>query len=216
MTPKDAPFTGYTYTDSDLKPTPEFSEAFSLISSSKGWKRWPKIISKKVYERIHDEAWQCITTFAVPTPQWRFKDFMRDLIDYYLAHGTLKPDNQYYFWELGLFAIFKRRIDEAIRRRVRAIRAAAVRRLKLQSIQAAETPAAETPAAETPAAETPAVSDTIPQEEKPERDAGLLQDAVPDLEATNREATHPVYSKMPLSTFIDIKAQQSGNPIEDH
>ncbi len=128
MSPKDPPFTGYIYTESDLKPTAEFTEALAIISTTKGWKKWSKVISKKVYDRIHDDAWQCIATFGIANPEKTFNDFMRDLVEYYLDHGTLKPDTQYYHWEMGLFAMFKRRIDEAIVRRVRAIRAAQIRR----------------------------------------------------------------------------------------
>ncbi len=122
------PFEEMVFTDDNVTPSAEFIEAKSLISSGKGWKKWPKIISKPVYEKIRDAVRICIDGFHLPDTKTAFDKFMLYVIDYYLEHGTLRPGYGQRLWELGLFAIFKRRIDEAIARRVRCIRAAALRR----------------------------------------------------------------------------------------
>lgn len=118
----------------DLIPSPEFTEAYELISSKKGWKKWPKVVSKGVYEHLWLDARNCIGAFGFE--ERRVNEFMSETIDYYLENGTLKPGYEQYVWELGLFAILKRRIDEAVSRRVRAIRAAALRRERRETAKA--------------------------------------------------------------------------------
>lgn len=107
-------------------PSEEFSLAYALISTSKSWKKWSKPISKKVYDQICEEAREAIAAFGL---QDRYHTgFIRNVIDRYLDHGALKAGSCRYAWEVGLFAVFKRRIDAAVRRRYRAMLAAAKRK----------------------------------------------------------------------------------------
>ncbi len=122
------PFDNAVHNPAQLSPTPEFTDALALISASKGWRKWPKIISKKVYDRIREDAWAAIEQFGVPEPQKALNDFMTETVDYYLSHGTLQPNFLQYFWETALFGMFKLQIDAAVNRRVRALRAAGRRR----------------------------------------------------------------------------------------
>lgn len=119
-------FNDSIYNPDVLEPTEEFKEAYALISTCKSWKKWNKIVTKPVYERIREEARMAIESFGLDVRF--FNDLMRDTIDYYLEHGTLKPKYQQFNWEMGLLAIFKKEIDAAWRRRYRAMLAAAKRR----------------------------------------------------------------------------------------
>ncbi len=158
---KLVPFDDVVFNDEPLFPPAEYVEAYAVISTSRGWKKWPKVISKKVYDRICEDARLCINEFRVKDPEKAYDEFITLTIDYYIDHGTLREGYRQYLWELGLFAIFKRRIDEAIARRARAIRQAALRRQRkleekaLQDLQELkESQPAAMPA--TPPAEEPA------------------------------------------------------------
>lgn len=115
---------------SDLKASEEFIEAKALISSGKGWKKWDKTITQAVYDRICEDARAAIEAFGLPESEWQY--FKRDVIDYYIEHGTLMPGNKQFTWELVIFNLLRRDIDAAIRRRYRIMLAAHRRREKKQ------------------------------------------------------------------------------------
>lgn len=125
------PFTNSIHNEELLTPSAEFIEAKSLISAGRGWKKWPKLISKSAYERVCTDARNCLETIGVR--EKAIGHFLHETIDHYLEYGTLKPKYMQFMYELGLFVIFKRMIDEAISRRVKAIKAAALRKARKES-----------------------------------------------------------------------------------
>lgn len=118
-------------------PSAEFLEAYSVISSAKGWKKWPRIISRSVYDRIREDVCNCILAFGLDEAV--AEAYMHNIIDFYLENGVLEPGRSLAKWELGIFTIFKRVIDSAISRRVKAIKAAAVRKARNKAAKVAVT-----------------------------------------------------------------------------
>lgn len=131
------PFNNTSVNPDDLVAPEWFVNAKALISSSKGWKKWPKVVSRPVYERICED----LRLFAekVGVEERMVTRFKTGTLDYYIEHGTLMPCRFQYNVELGLLALFKRRIDESILRRVRAIRAAALRRERKEALKKMQT-----------------------------------------------------------------------------
>lgn len=114
------------YNPIDLRPDKEFIDAKTLISSSKSWKKWSKTVSKALYEQICEDIMNAASAMGLNSVE--VADFIRNVIDYYIDNGTLKPRHCQFGWEMALFAIFKRQIDRSIRRRYKAMLAAQKRR----------------------------------------------------------------------------------------
>lgn len=134
------PFNNTIINSENLVAPEWFVNAKAVISTGKGWKKWQKTVSRSVYERILDD----IRNFGEKTgvEERLINRFIIKTLDYYIDNGSLQPCKCQYNWELGLFALFKRRIDEAIRRRVRAIEAAARRRERIDALKESQ---AQTP-----------------------------------------------------------------------
>lgn len=141
-----------------------YAEAVAVISTSKTWKKWSRPVSKKFYEQLLGDIRNSFSAMGLDCKALGF--FITDTIDYYIDHGTLKPTYSQYIWELGLFHAFKRRIDEAIVRRCRAIARAAARRARIETESETETektpvtPPAPSTSATAPAATTPSAPAT--------------------------------------------------------
>lgn len=131
------PFNNTSVNPDDLVAPEWFINAKALISSRKGWKKWPKVVTRPVYERICED----LRLFAekVGVEERMITRFKTKTLDYYIEHGTLMPCRFQYNVELGLLALFKRRIDESILRRVRAIRAASLHRERKDALKKLQT-----------------------------------------------------------------------------
>lgn len=160
-----------------------YTEAVTIISSSKSRGKWRRPVSKSFYEKLCADAINAMASMGME--QKDFDYFIHDTLDYYIDHGYLKPSFSQYVWEIGLFHAFKRLIDAAICRRARSVRAAAERRMRKEA-EAADV-------AEAPVAKTSVREGHFPAESVDERSgrgvenidstaAGILLDSVVGLE----------------------------------
>lgn len=107
-------------------PSVEFIEAYRLISACKSWRRWRRPVSRAVYKRVCDDARNAARCFGVSETETL--RFISHVIDHYIDHGTIASGFNLSEWQAAIFVILKRRIDEAVGRRRKAIMAAARRK----------------------------------------------------------------------------------------